>query len=125
MSSYSLRIQMFSMCGYGHREQRMHRVLERHGSRHEAELGGAHRGVFRHGLQEQLADHQMLFEMRIGPASFAHLRLLELYGATLMDARQHAPAEVDGVEDAGLGTCHATGTLVDPEAACDAGEQLG
>jgi hypothetical protein len=114
-----------SVSGGGKREEQVDGVLEGDGCGEEAEVGGCDDGVLGGGFYEDFADGEVLDEVRVDPAAVAGVGLFELDGAAWVDARDHAPAHVERLADAGFAAGEALGALVDPEAAFDAGEELG
>lgn len=78
-----------------------------------------------HGFNHHLADGDVLSERGVGPAVAPGVDLLELYGATGVDAGQETPAEVYGAEDTAFHAEDVHGFAVDPDASLDPGEDLG
>jgi len=73
-------------------------VVDRRGQ--DLEVGGVHCGVLADCLHHHFANGDVLAQVGVGPAIGAGVGLLELDRAAGIDACQHAPAEVHGLDDA-------------------------
>jgi hypothetical protein len=100
-------------------------LLDGDGCGQGLEVEGGHAVVHVDGFEHDDAEGEVHVELGVDPAVGGGLVLVELDDAAGVDASEDAPAEVDGFEDAAVDAGHAVGAGVDPDAAGEAGEEVG
>lgn len=100
-------------------------ILVADGTRKRLEAGGLDGGVLSQGFDHERADGDLLDEAGEDEAIAAEDGLVEGKIAAGIDVREHAPAEVDGLEDVALHAEELAGLRVDPHSSAETGEDLG
>ena len=102
----------------------MYCILNREGRGKQPKFRRRHRGVLRDGLEEKLANDDVLVKMRVSPAVGGDFCLFKEDCSARMNLGQDPPAEVHRLQYAGFGARETAGALIDPETAGDAGKDL-